>query len=403
MSRNANRSNKPECGKVLLIVSNNFGQMGAARIAIYQANHEVNGDFFGRVFFATTTTTGDQADLSSLLSSLAVCLRGKSAREVVAEVQRAMTNKDQLIVHAQGEVADDFVQNMRSILDSTDPPPRYSIGFFATRHGGWEEEWGQHRKDSAERNKLVSRIKQIVDARSQIFYVAPKNIRMMKASEFGMSSSQIAQKFVLVSNGLPPIGRVETTLPNLGLRAGIFTFILIGRADTDHKGHLRAVQAVEALKTEHKLECQIILFGDGIYSDLAVNYAQSSSSIGHCVYNGGYSNNAAGHIHLADFLLLPSTAPDESTPGVLYEALQEGKPSIATDVGRVSEIMSGAGLLMKPEKDGTLRQDHLVNTMQNAIRSSSSQMKQYQILAKAAASTKVRPIANMCEEYRRYY
>lgn len=58
----------------------------------------------------------------------------------------------------------------------------------------------------------------------------------------------------------------------------------------------------------------------------------------------GHTENVADYLHVMDVFVLPSRS--ESMPNTLLEAIRMGLPSVATDVGGVSELLANTGLLV---------------------------------------------------------
>jgi glycosyltransferase involved in cell wall biosynthesis len=108
-----------------------------------------------------------------------------------------------------------------------------------------------------------------------------------------------------------------------------------------NKGHKYLVEAIK------DLDCYLVLMSDGELRKEILNQVEALK-MEDKVFLLGFVPDGAKYMKAFDVFVLPSIK--EGLPYVLLEAGQLGIPTVATDVGGVSEILSRSGVLV-PSKD----------------------------------------------------
>lgn len=139
----------------------------------------------------------------------------------------------------------------------------------------------------------------------------------------------------------------EITRRELGIPQDAPVAVFVGSLSTEKRVD-RLLDAVAHLANP---KLHVIIVGGGVEAERL--QAQSSAlAIDASVHFLGIRSNIADYLQASDFFVLPSDT--EGLPGVLLEAGFLGLPSIATDVGGVSEcIQDGVnGLVVPPTTSG---------------------------------------------------
>jgi glycosyltransferase involved in cell wall biosynthesis len=121
----------------------------------------------------------------------------------------------------------------------------------------------------------------------------------------------------------------------------------VGRLSQE-KGHTVLLKAI-ALVLEKEPHCKFLVVGDGELRNPLQDEALSLG-IGNAVGFVGKQENIPEWLSIMDLFVLPSLT--EGHPMALLEAMAEGKPVVATDVGDVSKILKNGNLgLVVPPHD----------------------------------------------------
>lgn len=152
--------------------------------------------------------------------------------------------------------------------------------------------------------------------------------------------------FVKLPNAMP---RDERPAPferaDLGIAEDDTVFVLVARG-IRRKGWRAAIHAFRDLRAR-RADAHLLLVGEGEATDDARESAADLPG----VHFLGYQSEINGIYRLSDCMVLPTRFEGESYPLCLIQALQEGLPSIVTDLGEIRAMMTDdsgatAGLLL---------------------------------------------------------
>lgn len=138
--------------------------------------------------------------------------------------------------------------------------------------------------------------------------------------------------------------RVSEVRRRLGVSEGAFVFVSVGRL-TDVKNHQALIRALAEVRARQK-EVTLFIVGQGpLEKELAGLACQLG--IPDAVHLLGFRADVAECLATSDAFVLPSKT--EGMPLALIEALAVGLPTIASDVGGISEVLGDppAGLLIR--------------------------------------------------------
>lgn len=177
-------------------------------------------------------------------------------------------------------------------------------------------------------------------------HVADRNLDFFE----GRSGVERA-RFVKLPNAMPPDPRpTPVTRADLGIGEGDCVFMLVGRAIA-RKGWVTAVRAFgDLVRRTGREDLHLIMVGDGEMR------ARAEAEGVQGVHFLGFQSAVNGLLRMADALVLPSRFAGESFPLCLIQALQEGVPAIATDIGEVRAMLTAAngaaaGLVLPFDED----------------------------------------------------
>lgn len=160
--------------------------------------------------------------------------------------------------------------------------------------------------------------------------------------------------FVKLPNAMPRDCRdAGFKRSDLGISEKETVFVLVARG-IKRKGWRAAIEGFSILREKlGKHDVQLILVGDGEATDSARALAKGMDG----VHFLGYQSTVNGVLRLSDCLILPTRFEGESYPLCLIQALQEGLPVIATDIGEIRSMMTESttstlcGILLKNQRD----------------------------------------------------
>ena len=166
-------------------------------------------------------------------------------------------------------------------------------------------------------------------------YIAKKNLFFLDPLQVDESS------FTQLPNAMPSnTAPFALTRHDLGIPADAFVFGLASRA-LHAKGWDVAVRALGQLRERTHASVYLLLCGDGV--DFHTLFEAHGSAAG--VHFLGYQENIPSFYGLCDACVLPTRFIGESYPLTLIEAIQAGIPVIATDIGEITNIVRGHGLV----------------------------------------------------------
>ncbi|MGQ7794591.1 glycosyltransferase [Faunimonas sp. B44] len=180
-------------------------------------------------------------------------------------------------------------------------------------------------------------------------YTADRNLEFFEAR--GMDTSG----FVKLPNAMPadprpaPFDRVD-----LGIGADDIVFTLVARG-IKRKGWRASLNAFRRLRDVHgRRDVHLIMIGEGEAQEEVRRVAADAEN----VHFLGYVSEINGVFRLTDVVLLPTRFAGESYPLVLVQALQEGRPVIATNIGEIGAMISHgnevAGVLLPNIRNSNL-------------------------------------------------
>jgi glycosyltransferase involved in cell wall biosynthesis len=189
-----------------------------------------------------------------------------------------------------------------------------------------------------------------------------------------------ADRISLIPNGIDADRFVqeasaEAAPGRLGVTSDRYVIGVVGRLSGE-KGHRHFFEAVAPLCRERpQLRCLIV--GDGPLRG-ALESEVSRLGIRDQVTFAGFRRHIAGMYSLMDMVVLPSLG--EGLPVTLLEAMAMGRPTVATRVGGVPEVIRDGqeGLIVPPEDPASLR-SAMVRVLDDSVLS--------ERLGRAAAAT----------------
>ncbi len=183
-------------------------------------------------------------------------------------------------------------------------------------------------------------------------YVADKNIE-----SFHKAGMYEKARFSKIPNGIETQNNIlPVNLEEIGIPKDSFVICLASRAVAE-KGWSEAIEAVKKARKKSDADIRLVLVGDGpVYDQIREEHPDY-------VYPVGLQSNVLSWFSAADVCILPTYYSGESFPLTIVEALQCGKPIIATDIGEISKMISdgvhNAGVLLTL-KMGRISADELM-------------------------------------------
>ena len=178
-------------------------------------------------------------------------------------------------------------------------------------------------------------------------YLADKNLAMFR----GMPIA--ADSFTKIPNALPLDPRpFPKTRQELGIGRDTVVFTMAARG-IQRKGWRAAAVAFRQLLDKHpEADVHLLLAGEGEYAELAANLLEGCPKFTYL----GFQSNISGLYRLSDCAIVPTRYGGESFPLTIVQALQEGLPVIATDIGEIANMLTDrkgrrAGILLPNLRD----------------------------------------------------
>lgn len=163
-------------------------------------------------------------------------------------------------------------------------------------------------------------------------YVADKNLIPFK--EHNCYNKEC---FVKIPNGMERPVTNPVDLSKLGIKKDAFIICVVSRA-LKEKGWLNAINAVTAAREKTGRDIQLLLVGAGeVYDEYADKLGNDF------IHFLGFRQNPCDFLAASDLCMLPSYYPSESAPLCLIEAMMCGKPSIASDIGDIKDMLTCDG------------------------------------------------------------
>jgi glycosyltransferase involved in cell wall biosynthesis len=173
----------------------------------------------------------------------------------------------------------------------------------------------------------------IIRCVSHWFYLADKNLAHLDG--LGLDRKRLSR----VNNGVPLDDRAfEPSREGLGLAPDTFVFAVASRALRE-KGWLEAVAALQLAQARTERRLHLLLCGDGKDLEAMKRDAEGQPGVSFL----GYQDRIHGVYRLSDCVLLPSRFQGESLPLTLIQAMQVGKPIIASTMGQIPAMLERQG------------------------------------------------------------
>ena len=239
--------------------------------------------------------------------------------------------------------------NDEYFLRNTDE--KIDIPYTVTLHGSHQGASGEPLEDDFLMSLLLG-----VDL---WLYTAPQNLKILR----GIPLHDRAIRHI--SNAMPEDDSpAEVSRDSLGISEKAFVFTLVARG-IERKGWRASIEALlKILQQRPYLDIHLLLVGDGP----RVDSLRAEHKDHRKIHFLGYQTAINGLYRLSDCALLPTRFEGESYPLCLIQALMEGIPAIAGDVGYIRDMMtidSGevAGILLDPIRET----DKFVHTLAVAM------------------------------------
>ena len=224
---------------------------------------------------------------------------------------------------------------------------RTPIPYLVSLHGSYEA--------TAHKVETLARL---IPGVSHWVYTANKNLQRFK--EFDLPPTM----FTKLGNAMPIDERpFPMTRADLGIPAHAVVFTLVARG-IERKGWRVSLDAFIRLRDENpSIAMHLLLCGDGPRTDHYQGIHGSDPDISFL----GYQSRIHGLYRISDCAIVPTRYAGESYPLCLIQAMQVGKPVIATGVGEIESMIcrphKHAGILLPLERNTTDFAQRLKNAM----------------------------------------
>lgn len=149
----------------------------------------------------------------------------------------------------------------------------------------------------------------------------------------------------------------------LGIDAGVFVVLTVGRLSHEKNQALLMRALSRALQLDHSLPLLAIIVGDGPERAPLESLA-AALGVSQSVRFAGHQNDTGPYYRSADIFVLPSRT--EGSPNVLLEAIDAGLPIVATAVGGVPEVVTHEqSALLVPSGDDEAMAQAIVRMVRN--------------------------------------
>lgn len=211
-----------------------------------------------------------------------------------------------------------------------------AVPYLVTLHGSYEASDLEH-----------DRLAQLAARVDHFIYTAERNRTFLRELQVP------ASRFQKLPNAMPLDERpFPETRAELGIRedAIVFTFVARGIPSKGWEPCIKAFQSVRKVHADRSLH--LLLCGDGAeHERLAPVYGADPD-----ITFLGYQSHIAGLYRLSDVAVVPTRFPGESFPLCIIQALQCGRPVVASDVGEISKMITpedhdAAGIVIPADAD----------------------------------------------------
>ena len=230
---------------------------------------------------------------------------------------------------------------------------------------------------------------------SKWVYTADKNLKPFRALGFDIT------KMVKIPNGMPSDNRqFPKSRQEMGISEDAIVFTLVARG-IKQKGWRSAVNAFNALVAENAdINAFLIMVGEGYFTDDEVDKICASNSR---ILFLGYQSCINGIYRLSDCAIVPTRFDGESAPLCIIQALQEGTPVIATDIGEIKFMLQSsegtAGIMLKNVRNTEV----FINSLKAAMLEMCQKDKRMLLGKRASVIKNKHSIQAMTEAYTNLY
>lgn len=227
-----------------------------------------------------------------------------------------------------------------------------NVRYMVTLHGSYEAS-----------DLPCSMLETMMSGVDQFVYTAEKNLKPFE----GLSVSP--QRVIKLPNAMPvDAAPFPKTRAQLGIPHDAVVFTLVARGIRG-KGWHTAISAFNKLRKKHADQAlHLCLVGDGdVPKQLKTKFGSDPN-----IHFLGYQLRINGLYRMTDVAIVPTRFSGESYPLCIIQALQEGTPVIASDVGEIGSMLKSAegreaGLLIEAAKDDRQFVANLVVAMEKML------------------------------------
>ena len=271
---------------------------------------------------------------------------------------KLLKNKQVDVIHNNIQLGDENVYLAQQ---------RLNIPYITTLHGAYKHILRQEVSET-EKKILKNTLEKLLSTASAIVYLSPANILPFKEI-FPNRSFVDESLFLKIYNGLAE-QQVVTGSDPLNNK---ITFGMVARGHQD-KGWIELLEVTDELLKAGYEQIELRLFADGDYVDKLMQQKDWHPNIKYM----GATHSPIAEILNFDVGLLPSY--HEEMPFTIIEYLACGKPSIATNVGAIEEMLCTdskevAGILIPLNTEKKVSKAHLKAAMLAFVKDSNLVLK----------------------------
>ncbi len=257
---------------------------------------------------------------------------------------------------------------------------------------------GDYRFVIEEGNSTQDEVLQIMNRVNGIICVCESDSDVV--SKYTSNSQALRKK---IYNGIippKPISREDNPRQKLNISKDAFIFGMVARGIPE-KGWAEAIKSFELLQGLTEQDIHLILVGD---SEYLLSLKQSlNSQLQSIVHFVGYSSEPEYWIDSFNVGLLPTYFSGESLPNSVVEYLAFGKPTIATNIAGLPEMINyegqEAGFLVDLNQYGRANVALMQNAMLKYLRDYCLFQKHSELALKAFAKFNISISINSYEEF----
>lgn len=190
-------------------------------------------------------------------------------------------------------------------------------------------------------------VRRIINAVDCWVYTADRNLDFFQKR--GLSTNE----FIKMPNAMPYDPRPASfSRADLGIAESDVVFTLVARG-IKRKGWRAAISAFQRLREVHgRQNVHLLMIGEGEAEVAARKQAEGVEG----VHFLGFQSEIGGVFRMSDVVILPTRFEGESYPLIIIQALQEGRPVVATDIGEIRAMLTSdagdlGGVLLPKQRD----------------------------------------------------